>query len=186
MSKLTNSSIDGGIFGEQGQAQQAPVSARGRAMTGSSIEGGIFGAGPAPAPRAQKQGITDSSLAGGLFAEPACPSVNEPRSAVTKSSVPGGIFNGSGDTAAPRQHAPKAEIDQSRVAGRALPQKGEAFSLFTGEGTAPLAPLPSARSNPNASSVEGGIFGPPTAQKPMGINRSNPNQPSQAGGIFGA
>jgi len=156
-------------------------------MTGSSIEGGIFGDGSAPAPRAVKQGITDSSLEGGVFGAPTSNGAAAPRTGVTKSSVDGGIFGGnnpyavSEPTAYSRPAVP--QIDADRVAGQALPPT-ESFSLFAGA-PAPLAPLPSARSNPNAPSVEGGIFGAPrAAQKPQ-IARANPNASSIQGGIFG-
>ena len=98
-----------------------------------------------------------------------------------------GIFGGYGHVEPSVRHAPAptpiANEDRP-TAGQAI-VKGEAFT-FEGEGQpAPLQPLPSARSNPNASSISGGIFGHgPLPQKPP-VARSNPNVSSIAGGIFG-
>ena len=86
-------------------------------------------------------------------------------------------------TANPTKQFAPAPIDESKVAGAPL-VRGENFSLFK-EGAAPLAPLPSARSNPNASSIPGGIFGgTPLPVKPA-VARGNPNASSVEGGIFG-
>lgn len=140
-----------------------PPTAQGRQnINVSSVEGGIFGGG-AQAPAEPRVGVTKSSIAGGIFGDQNPYAQSDPTANPTKQFAP-------------------APIDESKVAGAPL-ARGENFSLFK-EGAAPLAPLPSARSNPNASSVEGGIFGPPQAHKPT-IVRSNPNASSIQGGIFG-
>jgi len=83
-------------------------------------------------------------------------------------------------------HAPvsKAPIESLAVAGAAN-AKGNAINLTWDENGAPLQPLPSARSNPNASSIEGGIFGSAPVAKGAAVARSNPNASSIPGGIFG-
>jgi len=154
-----SSSIEGGIFGEP-TSKQAPPNAQN--INRSSVEGGIFG-GYTDAPASRRVGVTKSSVEGGIFS--------------------GGAYAADSKGVAPANIPKVAPIDSSRVAGQAMPMK-ENFSLFSGEGAAPLQPLPSARSNPNAPSVEGGIFGAPTMQKPA-ISRSNPNASSIEGGIFG-
>jgi len=189
------SSIEGGIF--NGDAlQQAPPPPR------TSAPGGIFNgpseALPPPPPR--------TSQVGGIFAAPAA--VEQPaapreptsnvfsdasaapdtarRSAMTKSSVDGGIFGGYNHVEAPVVRAPPTPRDSSAVAGAPMPKK-EAFSLFDGDAkpTEPLAPCLSARSNPNASSVAGGIFNSTPLMHKAPIERKNPNASSIPGGIFG-
>ena len=79
---------------------------------------------------------------------------------------------------------PKVAVEALGVAGAAN-AKSNAINLTWDDNGAPLQPLPSARSNPNASSIEGGIFGSaPMASKPGA--RSNPNASSIPGGIFGS
>jgi hypothetical protein len=151
---------------------------------------GIFGNDAPAAVPARQVGVSASSLEGGIFgAAPERPTTAS-RESVTKSGIVGGIFGGgayAADESEPlRSHrTAKPEIDASRVAGMAQKESEHVASIFGGEAAMPLAPLTSARANPNASSVEGGIFGQtPTMVKPA-IARHNPNASSIEGGIFG-
>ena len=107
--------------------------------------------------------MTKSSVTGGIFGAPdkAAPPTTDN---MTKSSVDGGIFGGYGHVEPGKRFAapaPKVAISEDMAsAGQAMP-KPQNFSLFEGEGQplpAALQPLPSARSNPNKSSISGGIF----------------------------
>ena len=172
-----------GIFGEPMISAPPPP----RSSRPSPFE--QMSAAPPSAP-ANKQNINTSSLPGGIFggSEPA---QSERRENVTKSSIEGGIFGGNNPYAyaEPTANPTKASaltsvIDPNMAAGQAMPT-GEGFSLFAGGAAAPLAPAPSSRSNPNRSSVEGGIFGAPTTMHKPQIQRANPNSSSIEGGIFG-
>ena len=95
---------------------------------------------------------------------------------MTASSVDGGVFGGQvwkeKENARSRGAVP---IAKDHVAGVPLKRDGEAY----------VAPLVSARGDPNRSSIEGGIFshGAPTPQR--NVPRGNPNRSSVEGGIFG-
>lgn len=173
----------GGIFG----APIAPAPDKRGAVTKSSVEGGIFSAPAHVAPNESRGGMTRSSVQGGIFA---APEQSRPGSAVsrgmTKSSVDGGIFGGYNHVEAPVSHAPRVpKLDNGSLgaAGQAQPLS-KPVNLTWSEEAAPLQPLPSARSNPNASSIQGGIFGGAMANKPQSARR-NPNESSIQGGIFG-
>ena len=172
-----------GIFGE------APIVANVAPPSNpnvSSVQGGIFGAPVAPAPD-KREAVTKSSVMGGIFAEPMQNAPNMARNVVTNSSVEGGIFGGYNHVEAPISHAPavqKRPVESLGVAG-AINPKSDAVSLSWSEEANVLQPLPSARSNPNASSIQGGIFGStPVAAKPA-MTRHDPNASSIQGGIFG-
>jgi hypothetical protein len=152
------------------------------------VRAGIFGeAEPTSAPVVTSQ-KNSSSVSGGIFGEAEARPSTAARTDMTKSSVVGGIFSGDSVYATEEptsaRRAP-AVIDASRIAGAAT-KPSESFSLFAGEGAAaPLAPLNSARSNKNGSSIEGGIFGGPKVMTKPAIQRNNPNASSIEGGIFG-
>lgn len=151
----------------------------------------VFDAPNQAAPPARPTtGPRSSEQMGGIFGA----GVAEPptrRPAVTKSSVEGGIFSSEsayGQMDAypepPRSaRGPKPELS-SHVAGQAI-TRDNGFSLFQGEGTAPLSEVNTARANFNKPSIEGGIFGAPPPMSKPGIVRGNPNQSSIPGGIFG-
>ena len=172
-----------GIFGE------APITANVAPPSNpniSSVQGGIFGAPVAPAPD-KREAVTKSSVQGGIFAEPVQNAPNVARTGVTNSSVEGGIFGGYNHVEAPVSHAPavpKRPVESLGVAG-AINPKSDAVSLSWSEQAAPLQPLPSARSNPNASSIQGGIFGSAPLPAKANIARHDPNASSIQGGIFG-
>jgi len=199
------SSIDGGIFG--GAIEQAPPPSRG------AVVSNVFGAAPEPAaPNPVLNSINDSSVTGGIFGGPTSQAPPPPRTStvggifaapesqapasqntnMTKSSVEGGIFGGYNHVEQPVVRAPptpRSSVESMGVAGAPMP-KSEGFSLFdaASKPTAPaepLAPLNSARSNPNASSVEGGIFNSAPPPTKASIERKNPNASSIPGGIFG-
>jgi len=175
-----SSSVEGGIFGEP-IAQSAPPA---RSVISAPYAQVAAAPTVVAAPRFNNN---VSSIEGGIFGS-AEAVASERREGVTKSSVEGGIFGGNNPyanmepTANPTKGA-VAPMDYSRVAGQPIAPQ-ENFSLFAGA-PAPLAPLPSARRNNNASSIDGGIFGPPTTAHKPSIPRGNPNQSSVQGGIFG-
>ena len=150
----------------------------------SSVQGGIFGAPVAPAPDT-RSAVTKSGIAGGIFGTDA-PTAPNTGTGVTKSSVEGGIFGHHQHVEPSVSHAfvPKVPVEDLGAAGNPV-AKSDSVSLTWGESDMPLQPLPSARSNPNASSIAGGIFGSaPMATKPA-VARQNPNASSIQGGIFG-
>lgn len=146
----------------------------------SSIEGGIFGENPvvqAPLPKAH---TSYSSIEGGIFGEPGARPIT-PRDSITKSSIKGGLFgsNAEAENKAPIARDARAgvKVVKEHVAGF----KKEASEPFTNPPTA-------ARSDPNRSSVHGGIFGTTTASMaapPVPSARADPNRSSIQGGIFG-
>jgi len=190
-----SSSIEGGIFNSEAVQMGAPpprTSAPGGIFNGpaealppppprTSQVGGIF----AP-PTAVEQSVAPRAPTSNVFSDaPAQPDTAR-RSAMTKSSIDGGIFGGYDHVEAPVVRAPPTPRDSSAVAGAPMPKK-ESFSLFDAgaKPTEPLAPCLSARSNPNASSIAGGIFNPTPVTHKAPIERKNPNASSIPGGIFG-
>ncbi len=96
-----------------------------------------------------------------------------------------GIFGGYShvEPAVSHARAPKIAIESLGMAGVAKP-KADGIHLDW-DNEAPLRALPSARSNHNAPSQMGGIFGAaPVAVKPA-ISRNDPNASSIPGGVFG-
>ena len=174
------SSIEGGIFAE-------PVIKANAAMPSNpnapSQVGGIFGAQAAPAP-VQRTNVTKSSVDGGIFGSAPAQQV-VPTNRVSNSSIEGGIFGGYNHVEAPVSHmpVPKVPVEALGVAGSAVTRQAPVSLGW--EDNAPLAPLPSARSNPNAPSQAGGIFGSGPPPQKQAIARHNPNQSSIQGGIFG-
>ena len=115
-----------------------------------------------------------------------------------RSSVQGGIFGGGAYSADAVGEAPQFSARQPAYApsapsmepGANKPRGNQSSiegGIFGGlDGSAPLAPQPSDRSNrSNQSSIQGGIFGTedPAPMSKRGSNRSN--QSSIQGGIFG-
>lgn len=174
-----------GIFGEGADAPQLTPRGTNRSNA-SSVQGGIF-AEPAPAPTnaAPTRNMTKSSVEGGIFG---APQVAPPPTAskMTASGVEGGIFGGYGHKEPSFRFAAQpapVPTEERPVAGAAI-IKGPALT-FDESAPAPLQPLKSARSNPNESSIQGGIFGSaPLPHKPA-VARGNPNASSIEGGIFG-
>jgi hypothetical protein len=94
------------------------------------------------------------------------------------------IFGGYAHAEAPVNRAPAPKLDNLGTAGTKS-VKGSGIDLSWNQENAGLQPLPSARSNPNASSIDGGIFGSAPAAQGRGVSRGNPNASSIEGGIFG-
>lgn len=145
---------------------------------------GIFGA-PVEQATPVRSAITGSGISGGIFAEPEIKQPNSARKNVNNSSVDGGIFGGYSHVEAPVVRAPKGPVAGTGAAGMAQ-VKGDSVEMTWDETPqAALQPLASARSNPNRSSIQGGIFGAGPAPVKASVARSNPNASSIQGGIFG-
>lgn len=170
-----SSSIEGGIFGGPTAGQAAPPP--------RARDNGIFGAPVQNAPDT-RNAVTKSSVEGGIFSEPMAKAPDSARNGVTKSSIEGGIFGGYAHAEAPVNRAPAPKLDNLGTAGTKS-VKGSGIDLSWNQENAGLQPLPSARSNPNASSIDGGIFGSAPAAQGRGVSRGNPNASSIEGGIFG-
>ncbi len=159
-------------------------------MLSSSIEGGIFGEVEVKAASPKKFCINRSSIEGGIFGNEIAQKPGTAGSQRTDSSISGGIFGGGAyetDAAAmPKPVMAKLDIEKMAIAGMVAGTKTprENFSPFDSQ-SQPLAPLPSARSNPNVSSVEGGIFGASIPTPTKALNRIDRNKSSIKGGIFG-
>ena len=77
---------------------------------------------------------------------------------------------------------PRQNVETMSMAGAPI-ERNAAFEF--NDASAPLQALPSARSNPNASSIQGGIFGLEPVKHNPALKRNDPNQSSIQGGIFG-
>jgi len=139
---------------------------------------GIFAEVPITAQAAPKAHASYSSIEGGIFGGPASRPIT-PRESITKSGIEGGVFGGqpvNAENELPRARAKTPVVAKEHTAGVATRKE---------MGVAPAPPLNSARSDPNRSSIQGGIFGAGSMAPPSPRVRSNPNQSSIQGGIFG-
>jgi len=152
----------------------------------SSIEGGIFGENSVRATPLPKAHASYSSIEGGIFGEPAARPIT-PRESITKSSIEGGVFGG--QPAEAENMIPTARAKCSMDA----PSKEHVAGFKAKEAPYFEERPQSARSDPNRSSVQGGIFGAQPGE-PIGEDgrdratsyaRSDPNRSSIKGGIFG-
>ena len=148
-----------GIFG----APVAPPPDTRTAVTKSGIEGGIFGAPEMKRPTSSGgRHVTDSSVEGG--APSLCPrqTLGAASPHPPAPCPPAGVFGGYNhvEPAVSHARAPKLDSESLGAAGSSV-EKSEAVSLSWSQDAAPLQPLPSARSNPNASSIQGGACARP-------------------------
>uniref|UniRef100_A0A7S3B354 Uncharacterized protein n=1 Tax=Haptolina ericina TaxID=156174 RepID=A0A7S3B354_9EUKA len=116
----------------------------------SSIEGGIFAEVAVTQPPPRRAHASHSSIEGGIFGNDSSSRPVTPRNAITKSSIEGGVFAGQPievENMIPRAVKPTAVVKE-HTAGM-ISRPVDDYS----------EPLKSARSDPNRSSIQGGIFG---------------------------
>jgi len=146
----------------------------------SSIEGGIFAEVPITQQQQPRAHTNYSSIQGGIFGTDDSSRPVTPRNAITKSSIEGGVFGG--------QPVPNENMGPQRTKAVAMKPEHVAGMPARTLDTVPndyAAPLNSARSDPNKSSIQGGIFGSSNQGPAKFVPRSNPNASSIEGGIFG-
>lgn len=210
LGKNNGSSIEGGIFAPI-NVQAAPLPKT--STNYSSVEGGARRAlrpRAAPSARARPRRAASSARtpsarapsaraprpradrahphAAGIFGTTDYAQHQPRKNNINQPSQAGGVFGGGAYEAdAPKQRVAPVQrlpVEQLHVAGQASAPASKA-NLFDEMASPPLAPLASARVNPNASSVQGGIFGAAAPTPTKGVPRSNPNASSVQGGIFG-
>jgi len=146
----------------------------------SSIEGGIFAEVTVTQQQLPRAHTNFSSIQGGIFGTDDAARPVTPRNAITKSSIEGGVFGGQpvANENAGLQRQKAAPVKHEHTAGMPARTIDTASREYA-------APLNSARSDPNKSSIQGGIFGGSQATPAKSVPRSNPNASSIEGGIFG-
>lgn len=188
--RVTDSSIEGGIFGGPSAAEVKMNEAQPAWLKVTGTEsGGIFGAPVNAAVTSHPGRGTKSSIEGGIFggesAYQAPPAHVTPRLPIEKAAS--GTFQPEATHATPRMPVDTAVMPDVNAAGAGMATvKSVSLSLAWNENAAPQMQAPlSARFNPNVSSIQGGIFGGDSyASRPMSARR-DPNASSIQGGIFG-
>jgi len=164
-----------GVLNHNGPLQPVPVANKANRMNNSSIAGGIFGEGASAAPADCKVHRTNqSSVEGGIFC--ADPMVRQSRPTLTPRGTVGTEIFGGQNAGWASADAPKPRLD---------PTKCEAAGAKRADESVAVERPMSARSDPNRSSIDGGIFGHAGSSRGQSGGRADPNRSSVPGGIFG-